>query len=214
MMTWAELIAALRGLPLVGEAPALQPRYNIRPGEREGTLLLRTREDGQVHPDRLKWGFRPDAKKSFAPVNAKAETLFEKWPWKFAARHRRCLVPLDGFYEPKGPKTQRNRPQYFFRFDEQRPFFVAGIWTQKTDVSPLDTFALVTCAPNDQVAPIHARMPAILTAESCALWLSDSEDTAALQGALVPWAGEPLTSWEVERRWLNEADDERCIAPL
>jgi putative SOS response-associated peptidase YedK len=204
-MSWREIVEGLRILSRIGDP--LKVRYNIRPGERDGVALIQTM-DGHVVPDRLIWGFRPDGSKLFAPINAKAETLFEKWPWKQAASYRRCLIPMDGFYEPKGPKTQKQRPQYFFRFADSRPFFVAGIWTRG---DPLDTFALITTEPNDQVSPIHDRMPAIVAPEAHTLWLSNSTDRNALREALGPWAGQPLQSWQVDRQRLNTSDDERCI---
>jgi putative SOS response-associated peptidase YedK len=173
---------------------------------------LRSRA-GQIHPDLLRWGFRADAGKPFAPINAKSETLFEKWPWKYAAVHRRCLVPMDGFYEPKGPSSQRQRSQFLFRFGDRRPFFVAGVWTRQV-VGDLDSFALVTTAPNEQVAPIHERMPAVVAPEAQELWLSDTKDVAALRSVLGPWTADRLDCWEVDRQRLNGADDERCVLPI
>lgn len=213
MMTWEEIVQGLRILSLIDSPQVLEPRYNIRPGEPDGALVFRTTE-GQVHPDRLKWGFRPDGKKPFAPINAKSETLFEKWPWKYAAIHRRCLLPMDGFYEPKGPPTQKQRPQFFFRFPDGGAFFVAAIWAPRTEGAALGTFALVTTEPNGQVSPIHERMPAIVEPDAHELWLSDSKDVTALLEVLKPWGGDPLDSWEVDRRRLNDADDERCVEPL
>lgn len=53
-------------------------------------------------------------------------------------------------------------------------------------------------------------MPAIVAPEALELWLSDTEDRAALQSVLQPWAGDPLECWEVDRELLNRVDDERC----
>ena len=212
MMTWRQIVTGLHILSSIGDPPPLQPRYNVRPGEPKGTLVVRA-SGGQIGPDLLKWGFRAEAKKPFAPINAKAETLFEKWPWKHSAVNRRCLIPMDGFFEPKGPKSQKNRPQYFFRFSDCRPFFVAGLWTKKVEGADLDSFALVTTEPNDQVAPIHDRMPAIVKPEAHEIWLSDTRDIGALQSALGPWSANPLECWEVDRQRLIDSDDERCIQP-
>ena len=211
MMPWGVLIRLLRGLP-VPDPQTWDTRYNVRPGEPGGAVVLRLR-DGGVFPDRLKWGFQPDATRPFAPINAKSETLFRKWPWGFAARNHRCAIPMDGFFEPKGHSKQRNRPQIYFRFPDRRPFLVAGVWTQ-TEGLPLDTFAIITTEPNPQVEPIHDRMPAIVNPEHFELWLSDSKDIRALRGALRPWGGDPLESWEVDRELLKTADDERCIEPI
>jgi len=57
------------------------------------------------------------------------------------------LIPMDGFFEPKGPKSHKNRPQYFIRFSDRRPFFVAGLWTKKVEGADLDSFALITTDP-------------------------------------------------------------------
>jgi putative SOS response-associated peptidase YedK len=213
MMTWGQIVTGLRILSSIGDPPALQPRYNVRPGEPSGALVVRAK-GRQISAELLKWGFRAEAKKPFAPINAKAETLFVKWPWKHSAVHRRCLVPMDGFFEPKGPKSQTNRPQYFFRFSDSRPFFVAGLWTTKVEGADLDSFALVTIEPNEQVAPIHDRMPAIVEPEAHELWLSDTKDIGALQSALGPWSADPLEYWEVGRQRLIDSDDERCIQPV
>ncbi len=121
---------------------------------------------------------------------------------------------MDGFFEPKGPSSQKHRPQFFFRFQDRRPFFVAGVWTRKLEGLPLDTFAIVTTEPNNDVAPIHDRMPAIVHPDAHGLWLSDSEEVETLQAVLGPWTADPLECWEMNRQLRNEADDERCIAPV
>jgi putative SOS response-associated peptidase YedK len=105
MMTWQQIVTGLRILSSIGDPPRLQPCYNVRPDEPKGAIVVRA-SGGLIGPDLLKWGFRTEAKKPSAPINAKAETLFEKWPWKHSAVNGRCLIPMDGFFEPKGPKSQ------------------------------------------------------------------------------------------------------------
>jgi putative SOS response-associated peptidase YedK len=79
MMTWRQIVTGLHILSSIGDPPELQPRYNVRPGEPSGALVVRA-NGGQISADLLKWGVRTEAKKPFAPINAKAETLFVKWP--------------------------------------------------------------------------------------------------------------------------------------
>ena len=99
--------------------------------------------------------------------------------FKNAARERRCLVICSSFHEPKGPKGGK-RDQYRFSFPEQRLFALGGLWTKyRAEDDEFDGFCIVTTEPNDQVAPIHERMPVILENEQeWTDWLSGTEDDA------------------------------------
>lgn len=181
------------------------PRYNAAPGQ---TLPVVCSDDPSTVRT-ARWGLVPgwaddDAR---AHVNARAETLTERPAFREAARSRRCLVPADGFYEWRGDRGER-RP-YWVSVDDA-PFAMAGLWTEWTpatrqtglgdfggdatagdrDTDPVRTFCVVTTAPNDVVATLHDRMPAILSREAERRWLDPSTDPGALVG---PYAGETST---------------------
>ena len=111
------------------------------------------------------------------PINARSETIFTNGLFKHSARSKRCLIVCDGFYEPKGPKGTK-RDQYLFQFDDGRPFALGGLWTTyKGEDDEFDGFTIVTTTPNDQVAPIHGRMPVILDSpEEWDSWMHGSQD--------------------------------------
>ena len=70
----------------------------------------------------MKWGFVPvwtREKPKFTPINAVSETAPTSRMFRQAFSRRRCLIPADGFYEPKGPKTQKHRPWYFFQMRDK-----------------------------------------------------------------------------------------------
>ena len=86
--------------------------YNIAPYDKGHVIF---EDDGEVKVDLMNWGFRPSwAKASYAKINAKSENMFDGKMFKHSALHRRCLIVADGFYEPRGPKTQKQRPWYYF----------------------------------------------------------------------------------------------------
>jgi putative SOS response-associated peptidase YedK len=60
-------------------------------------------KDGQRSLDMMRWGLIPywakDIKVGFANINAKAEGIEKKPAFGKAFERRRCLVPVDDFYE-------------------------------------------------------------------------------------------------------------------
>jgi putative SOS response-associated peptidase YedK len=62
-----------------------------------------TAKAGERSLDLLRWGLIPywatDLKVGFANINAKAEGIESKPAFREAFQRRRCLVPVDNFYE-------------------------------------------------------------------------------------------------------------------
>src|SRR5436305_257384 len=104
----------------------------------------------------MKWGLVPswakEPKVGFANINARRETVATSNAFRSAFRHRRCLMPADGFFEwvPGPPKAP-----HYFRLASGEPFAFAGIWERWGD-APLETCALITTMANSVVGPVHA----------------------------------------------------------
>jgi putative SOS response-associated peptidase YedK len=156
----------------------LQPRYNIAPTQDAAVLRL----DGAGARDiaLLRWGLVPNWAReiSGAPlINARAETLGEKASFKQAFERRRCLVLADGFYEWQkvGPAPHKEKLAWRFLRQDGEAFAMAGLWDvwQAPDGTRIESFAIVTTAANELVAPVHDRMPVIFPdAESADGWLA------------------------------------------
>ena len=58
---------------------------------------------------------------------------------------------------------------------------------------------IITCGPNELVAPIHDRMPVILDAVTAWSWLN-AESTAQAQTLLIPYPAEKMQVVEVSSR--------------
>ena len=78
------------------------------------------------------------------------------------------------------------------------------------------TYTIITTAPNELVAAIHNRMPAILKREDKVRWLSGETLTAgSLNDILAPYPPGEMVMFPVSPLVNNPAiDDERVIAPL
>lgn len=79
--------------------PELSPRYNVAPSQN----IPIVRDEGEKRRFALaRWGLIPhwakDMKIGYSTINARAETVASKPAFRNAFRHRRCLIPADGFY--------------------------------------------------------------------------------------------------------------------
>jgi putative SOS response-associated peptidase YedK len=80
--------------------------------------------------DMLRWGLIPywakDIKVGFANINAKAERIESKPAFRKAFERRRCLVPVDNFYEWK--KTATGKQPYAIALADRGIMALAGLW--------------------------------------------------------------------------------------
>lgn len=181
-------------------ADGLQPRYNAAPTQQLPVIL----NDGPPAIQLLQWGLIPfwakDPSIGSRMINARAETLVEKPAFRAAFKKRRCLVLADGFYEwmqtPDGKQPMR------ITLASGQPFAMAGLWEtwDAPDGSLLRTFTIITGEPNDLVAPIHNRMPAILLPEQEAIWLDNAAEPAIWLDMLRPYPAERMAAYPVSRR--------------
>ena len=191
------------------------PRYNIAPSQNV-TAIIQT--DQREFAD-FKWGLLPfwakDPKIGNKLINARAETLGEKPSFKYALAKRRCLIPTDGWYEWKKQKGG-NKPYYLRRKDSEL-FAFAGLWEEwKTPEGEiLATCTIITTEPNELMAQIHHRMPAILKPQHEAAWLDPAAHYApALTQLLQTYPDDNLEAIPVSRAVNSPAlDDATLLEP-
>lgn len=201
----------------VGEDDLIsQPRYNIAPSQ---TLATVRQGDGR-QLFACRWGLIPFWAKDPAignrMINARAETLAEKPSFRRAFAARRCLIPADGFYEWRKQGKGSSRP-FYIRLRDDGLFGFAGLWEEwkSPDGEVVTTCAIITVEPNELMAGIHNRMPAILKPEHEAAWLDRSNDIPAVSNLLQPYPSELMEAYEISRAVNNPRfDDPACIEPV
>jgi putative SOS response-associated peptidase YedK len=201
------------------DALSLKPRYNIAPSQ-PVAVVRRLPDNSDRKLAMLRWGLIPawvkDSASGAQPINAKAETAAEKPMFRDAFRHRRCLVPADGFYEWR-QEDKRKQPVYICMKDRE-PFAFAGLWErwEGSDGRTIESCALLTTEPNDLLRPVHDRMPVILDPKDYDLWLDpDVRDAEKVRRLLGPYPPEEMTAYPVSLRVNNPRnDDPVCIEPL
>ncbi len=194
------------------------PRYNICPTQ--GILAVRRDEAGGRVLDRLRWGFVPHWAKSLSDgpllINARSETIHEKPAFRQACRMRRCLIPATGFYEWRAAAGKGKEPFFIHPGGEGGPIAFAGVWQGWRDPASeaeTTTTAIVTCAANETLSPLHHRMPVVIPPESYGLWLGEEGKGAAV---LMRPAAEDFFTYHPVDRVVNAArhDAPELMAPI
>lgn len=125
----------------------------------------------------MKWGFaRPNGKGQV--INARSETASEKYMFKDAMLHRRCLVPASGYYEWETVDKKKIRNAFYLK--DKQPLYMAGIYRHEKDID-IPTFVILTKDAPEPIEHIHNRMPVIIPKEHQADWLKS--DISAIEYA-------------------------------
>lgn len=185
--------ALRRGLPFDAFSDTrieFRPRYNIAPGQHNPVVYL---VDGEpVLRDTL-WGL--ERKGGGILVNARSETAERARRFRDAFREGRCLVPADGFFEWRR-EGGTNQP-YLFRPTDGGLLLMAGLVED-------DRYVVLTEDANEQVSPVHRRMPVQLEPGAARRWLESGE--LGERRSLVHRAVSPRVN-------RVDHDDPECIAP-
>ncbi len=187
--------------------PNAPPTWNMAP-TREALVVRRHPQTGARHLDLLRWGLVPhwvkDPAKTRQPINARAETLATSPMFREALARRRCLVPVDAFYEWQA--TARGKQPYAVARADGGMLALAGLWEgwRGADGTVLRSFTIVTTPANDALRPLHERMPAVIEPEGWPLWLGEAEGDAT---ALLRPSAAALRVWPVTTRVNNVRND-------
>ncbi|MCG7940593.1 MAG: SOS response-associated peptidase [Candidatus Thiodiazotropha lotti] len=163
---------------LEATAIELKPRYNIAPSQ---DILAVAAPNGERVLGGFHWGLIPfwakDEKIGYKTINARAETVDNKPAYRAAFKYRRCLIPCSGFFEWK--KENNIKQPYCFRPTSQPLFALAGLYEHWQDKSgrEIDSCTILVGEANQDVAPIHDRMPIILKPEDFDCWLDPQVQT-------------------------------------
>ncbi len=177
-----------------------QPNYNVAPTTTISTVVKRHDEPDDESTRRIRsmrWGLippwvkagpdgAPDTKKGPLLINARAETLTTSPAFRGSAKNKRCLVPMDGWYEWKPgiqtgtdtgtAKKPAKTPYYMYAADGE-PLFMAGLWSTwrpkdaGPDSRPLLSCTIITTDSAAQLADVHDRMPLTISAADWDRWL-------------------------------------------
>lgn len=113
---------------------------------------------GKAEYKMMPWGFElPSSKKLI--INARSETLEEKYMFRNLINSNRCLLPANGFFEWK------DKQKYFIKPSDLQTFYMAGLFNSEGRA------VIITTSANSDMIQIHDRMPVLFNKETGRLWL-------------------------------------------
>jgi putative SOS response-associated peptidase YedK len=145
-------------IPPERPTPNFPPSWNVAPTD-SLPVVRYDRKAAQRSLDLLRWGLIPywakDIKVGFANINAKAEGIDTRPAFRDAFERRRCLVPVDNFYEWK--KVDGGKQPYAIALADRGIMALAGLWENwKSPAGEwVRSFAIVTTEPNELCAELH-----------------------------------------------------------
>lgn len=174
------------------EAPA--PTYNVAPTATIAAVVSRHSEPDDQPTRRvrlMRWGLIPPWAKATAEgtpeakgpllINARADKVTTSPAFRSSAKAKRCLIPMDGYYEWRvnpdaAGKASRKTPFFMYREDGE-PLFMAGLWSvwkpagNGNDAAPLLSCTIITTDAPGELAEIHDRMPLVMPERDWDRWL-------------------------------------------
>ena len=174
--------------------------YNAAPTQLLPVIVENEAGEHSLVP--MQWGLMPrwkpqPGKRGVAPINARAETLFEKPMFRNLTKAQRCIVPVSGFYEWQ--KVGDHKQPFYITAEDGEAWGLAGLYDQThEDEDAVGSFTIITTQANDRMSSLHERMPVILPRDAEDDWLSaDVRDPH-----------------EVEQFLRSYPDDEMLVYPV
>ena len=173
------------------------PNYNVAPTTKVLTVVARhDRDSSDDEPKRrvrrMRWGLIPRwtkpaehgvPAKGKPLFNARADTAPTAPAFRDAVKLKRCLVPMDGWYEwitEPGANGKAEKIPYFMTAADGSRLYVAGLWAVWRDGSapPLLSCTILTTDAVGPLERIHDRMPLVLSSDQWDRWLDPDRKDA------------------------------------
>src|SRR5262249_8292164 len=188
-------------------APNFAPSWNVAPTDNLPIVRYDAKAASRTL-DLMRWGLVPywanDIKIGFSTINAMAETIDRKPVFREAFQRRRCLVPVDNFYEWQ--KIGKDSQPYPIALADRSIMALAGLWEnwRSPAAETVRSFTIVTTEPNELCGRLHNRMPVVLDRTSWPLWLGEEPAKPdELKAMLAPYPSAGMTAWPVSKRVGN-----------
>ena len=147
--------------------------YNISPSQ-TSNIIFRNKI---MNLDQAEWGysfFDKESDQERSIINSRLETVSSKVLFKESYHKRKCVIPINGYYE--WSIRDNKKIPFFIHIPPFEPMYLAGIWKYiNFQVSEKKVFTIITKNSNNSISQIHHRMPVVLSIEEGEEFLNDDK---------------------------------------
>lgn len=193
------------------DAALYRPRFNVAPTDPFWIVRAGDEEKKRIL-EPARWGlinfWAKDDKRAAAQINARVESVATTRAYREAYEKRRCLVPVDGWYEWFGSPKDR-RPVRFHRADNGLTL-LAGIWEDwRSGDTKRRTYSILTTDAQGLMASFHDRMPVRVPERHQDAWLHGAVDAKKIIAE--PMDDETVVGDEVSKRVNSVKNDDPSV---
>jgi len=202
----------------VADACKTPENYNAYPSQQLPVVVA---EGEQLKCELYQWGLVPswakDTSIGFKLSNARSETAAEKPSFKHAFRQRRCLVPVDGWYE--WLREGKNKQPYYHCRKDKQIIWLAGLWenwVSKETGENIRSFTILTQEASGKAAKIHNRMPVFINPDEALSWLDKNQQNIETINSLMGFVVDDLLNVFPVSKEMNSPkfNGKSCIVPV
>ena len=149
--------------------------YNIAPSQCSFIVFKKKK----INLDVARWGYsfidkKTDQEKNI--INSRLETINDRILFKDSYYKRKCIIPLNGYYE--WSLLNNEKIPFFIHIPPSEPMYLAGIWKYVNfKKNEEKVFTVITKKANKYVNEIHHRMPVILSIEEGEEYINDDKSS-------------------------------------
>ena len=189
----------------LNEISELNPNFNAAPGDLLPVILM-----GSARQVRLTsgiWTSVTESRHAFETSDLEKNATLQK-----AILRKRCIIPLNGYYEWKRLSETINIP-FYLRILNRPILGIAGVYAQISDPDGTEIlqFTPFQTRANELIEPLTAKMPAILEPSQWATWIDPMiSDVARITDLIRPADTYNMASYrisgDVNDRTRNDAN--------
>jgi len=186
--------------------------FNISPSQ--NCHIIFKKNDLKI--DVAKWGYIFNDSKTNQEknaINSRLETIANKILFKESYYERKCIIPLNGYFE-WSIKDNKKTP-FFIHLPPSEPMYLAGIWKYNDyKINTHKVFTVITKNANKHIGEIHHRMPIVLSRYEAEEFLYD-DNSSLLSKSFTSSIESELDFFPVSKFVNNPLNNSKeCIEPI
>ena len=160
----------MKALAVIGKGSSVHVNSQAENEDRKSS-------DAELGTELLQWGF-PGFDKGKLLINARAENVKDRPTFADSYAERRCVLPAAGFYE-----WDKKKEKVIFTVPESKILYLAGIYRPYGEEK---RFVVLTREANASMAPVHDRMPLILSRAEVWPWVNGGSEADDILAKVLP----------------------------